>query len=117
MKFEEKQPPRKFKVGNPQNGIVISDFGDLHLNANEQVTIVSQNGKRHDFASKEWGFYATPSINGRLRDEGFKTALVKNSTGQIYIMVVDKNSLEEFKLYCSTEKQEVLEWLDDRKTR
>ena len=117
MKFEEKQPPRKFKVGNPQNNIVISDFGDLHLNANEQVTMISQNGKRHDFASKEWGFYATPSINGRLKNEGFKTALVQNSSDQIYIMVVDKDSLKEFELYCTIEKQKVLEWLDERKTR
>lgn len=117
MKFEEKQPPRKFKVGNPQNGIVISDFGDLHLNANEQITMISVNGKRHDFASKEWGFYATPSVNGRLKNEGFKTALVQNSMGQIYIMVVDKDSLEEFECYCTMEKQEVLEWLDERKTK
>lgn len=117
MNFEEKNPPRQFKVGVPENGIVISDFGDLQLNANEQITMISVNGKRHDFASKEWGFYATPSVNGRLKNEGFKTALVQNSMGQIYIMVVDKDLLEEFEHYCTMEKQEVLEWLDERKTK
>lgn len=117
MNFEEKNPPRQFKVGVPENGIVISDFGDLQLNANEQITMISVNGKRHDFASKEWGFYATPSVNGRLKNEGFKTALVQNSMGQIYIMVVDIDSLEEFERYCTMEKQEVLEWLDERKTK
>ena len=117
MKFYSKDPPRTFKVGKPENKIVISDFGDLVLSPNEQITLVSENGKRHDFAAKDWGFYSTPSINGRLKNEGFKTALVQNSMGQIYIMVVDKDSLEEFERYCTMEKQEVLEWLDERKTR
>ena len=117
MNFEEKRPPRKFLVGRTDEKISISDCGDIYLDANEQVTMISLNGKRHDFVSKEWGFYATPSVNGRLKNEGFKTALVQNSSGQIYIMVVDKDSLGEFERYCTMEKQQVLEWLDERKTK
>jgi hypothetical protein len=117
MKFFSKDPPRKFKVGRPENKIVISDFGDLFLGANEQVTLVSEDGMRHDFAAKDWGFYSTPSINGRLKDEGFKTALVENQKGQIYIMSVDKDKINLFEKYCLEEQQTVLEWLDERKLK
>jgi hypothetical protein len=117
VKFHPKDTPRTFKVGKPENKIVISDFGDLTLGANEQITLVSENGKRHDFAAKDWGFYSTPSINGRLKDEGFKTALVENQKGQIYIMSVDKDKMHLFEKYCIDEKQTVLEWLDERKLR
>ena len=117
MKYFSKNPPRKFKVGKPENKIVISDFGDLVLEPNEQITLVSEHGKRHDFAAKDWGFYSTPSINGRLKDEGFKTALVENQKGQIYIMSVDKDKINLFEKYCLNEQQTVLEWLDERKLK
>ena len=117
MKFEQKNPPRKFKVGKPENKIVISDFGDLHLFPDEQVTIVSCSGKRHDFACKDWGFYLTPSINGRLKNEGFKTALVENLKGQVYVMSVEKDRIDLFEKYCADENQTILEWLDERKLK
>ena len=117
MKFQSKDPPRRFKVGKPENKIVISDFGDLSLEPNEQITLVSENGRRHDFAAKEWGFYSTPSINGRLKDEGFKTALVENQKGQIYIMSVDKEKINLFEKYCLDEQQTVLERIDERKLK
>ena len=117
MKFHSKDPPRKFKVGKPENKIIISDFGDLYLNSDEQISVVSENGKRHDFVAKDWGFYSTPSVNGRLKDEGFKTALVENQKGQIYIMSVDKDKVNLFEKYCLDEQQTVLEWLDERKLK
>ena len=117
MKIEPKNPPRKFKVGKSENKIVISDFGDLALGPNEQITVVSEKGKRHDFAAKDWGFYSTPSVNDRLKKEGFKTALVENQKGQIYIMSVDKDKMHLFEKYCLDEQQTVLEWLDERKLK
>ena len=37
------------------------------------------NGKiEYDIVKKNWGFYATPSINGRLIKFGYKTCLIKN---------------------------------------
>ena len=66
---------------------------------------------------KDWGFYSTPSINGRLKNEGFKTALVENQNGQIYVMSVDKDKLDLFEKYCKDENQTVLEWLDERKLK
>jgi hypothetical protein len=111
MRLAEKSPPRVFQ---PAPGIAISDCGDLELQSDEQITMVTTAGKRMDVAAKEFGFYATPSINGRLKNEGFKTALVRNHHGQIYIMVVDQDRISAFETYCIAEDQTVLEWLDER---
>ena len=111
MKLQEKIPPRVF---HPAPGIAISDCGDLELAADEQVTMISGTGKRMDVAAKNFGFYATPSVNGRLKNEGFKTALVRNRAGQVYVMVVDTERMAEFRGYCAAESQTVLEWLDER---
>ncbi len=114
MKIKPNNPPRVFQVGLHEQ-INISDCGRLYLQPDEQVTFVTPAGKEHDFVAKSWGFYATPSVNGRLVDQGFKTALVKNSLGRYYIMVVDSDRMPDFKSYLETEQQEVIEWLDERK--
>lgn len=113
MKFEPQDPPRTFRVGNRQS-VEITDCGRVYLEPDEQVTFVSEAGREYDFVAKSWGFYATPSINGRLREQGFKTALVRNAAGRLYIMVVDKTHLNDFEAYCRTEQQKVEAWLDER---
>lgn len=91
----------------------ICDSADIHLDENEQVTFVTDGGQRYDFVRKEWGFYATPSINRRLKKEGFRTALVKNAQGRVYLMVVEVGKQDLFERYCEKEDQLVVEWLDD----
>lgn len=113
MKITRCEPPRRFSVGL-SNQIEISDCGEIQLSNDEQVTFVKDSGARYDFAAKSWGYYATPSINGRLKQEGFKTALVANSAGRIYVMVVEVSKLDEFSKYCLADNQMVLEWLDER---
>ena len=113
MKIKLNDKPRIFYPKKDKK-IMIKDMGEIELMTNELITFVKPNGKRHDFVSKKWGFYSTPSINSRLKNEGFKTALVKNSKDQVYIMTVDKNELDSFEKYCKMEKQEVLEWLDEK---
>jgi 2-polyprenyl-3-methyl-5-hydroxy-6-metoxy-1,4-benzoquinol methylase len=112
MKVEYKKPPRKFKVGK-EEAIEISDCGEIHLSENEMVTFVNPQGKRYDFTAKNWGFYATPSINIRLKDEGYKTALVRNSQGRFFIMVVDENKVAAFRKYLSKDNQTLVVWLDE----
>ena len=112
MKITAKEPPRRFTVG-ARADIVISDMGDIHLIPDEQVTFVTESGMRHDFARKDWGYYVTSSINGRLKREGFKTALVENENGQIYVMTVEPAYRDKFDSYCRSEKQRVLSWLDE----
>lgn len=113
MRIETTTPPRVFQVGLRKQ-IDISDCGRVYLEPDEQVTFVTPAGKEHDFVAKSWGFYATPSINGRLADQGFKTALVKNSFGKYYIMVVDADQMDDFNTYLEIERHDIAEWLDDR---
>jgi hypothetical protein len=107
----KKKKPRNFNVGIKKN-ITIKDMGEINLSSNEQITFITQDKKRYDFCRKDWGFYATPSINHRLKKEGFRTALVKNSQNRLYIMVVDKKFIAKFNKYCKIENQKVLLWLD-----
>ena len=114
MEIKFKNPPREFGVG-VGGKITIKDMGEIYLSHNEMVTFVTDQEARFDFAQKNWGFYATPSINGRLKAEGLKTALVKNDMGRIYIMVVEVTKMKLFETYCQDESQEVLTWLDEDK--
>lgn len=113
MKMDFSEHPRLFRVGiNKQTEI--HDFGKLFLESNEMITFVNESKKKYDFVSKDWGYYATPSINGRLKNEGFRTALVKNDQGRFYIMVVDTLRLESFYSYLEEDNQKIIEWLDER---
>jgi hypothetical protein len=111
-----KTPPRVFTVGFDQT-IQMADAGDIHLAPNEQVSFVTEAGGRLDVARKAWGFYATPSVNARLKREGFKTALVENAQGRLYVMVVDVTRRALFEEYCRAERQTVLQWLDEHPER
>ena len=111
MKVSPKIPPRPFKVGI-RNETTISDCGEIHLEPDELVTFVTANGSRFDFSRKDWGFYATPSVNRRLVDQGFRTAIVKNSQGAVFIMVIEKTHMDKFDQYLKEDKQEVVQWLD-----
>ena len=106
------KPPRVFSVGF-DNEIKISDCGRIKLQPNEQVTFI-ENGKEYDVAKKDWGFYATPSINGRLKSFGYKTALVINSVGKYYVMIVEEEKIEIFEEYILSEKSSVVQWLDEK---
>jgi hypothetical protein len=112
VKFDEKKPPRVFNVG-ANNDIPLKDLGEIRLEPNEMVTFVTGEGRRCDFAAKDWGFYATPSVNGRLKKEGFKTALVQNELNRIFVMVVESSRLDSFMDYCRIERQTILQWLDE----
>ena len=76
MKFEELKPPRTFRVGR-QSEVEIHDCGRIRLQPDEMVTFITSGGRQYDVTAKSWGFYATPSLNGRLQGQGFKSALVR----------------------------------------
>lgn len=109
MKLNLITTPRTFTV----NDVTIKDHGKIVLEPDEMVSFVTGSGREFDFTAKDWGFYATPSINGRLQKQGFKTALVENSQGRIYVMVVEQDKVELFEDYCRKEGQSVREWLDE----
>lgn len=112
MKFEPRQPPRLFKVGNAVK-FDMKDCGTLRLEPDEQVTLVTGAGAEYDVARKDWGFYATPSLNGRLEQFGLRGVLIKNrGTGRYFILLVERGREALFDAYCEQENLAVIAWLD-----
>jgi len=111
MKPALRDTPRIFAVGR-QGHIAMKDCGQLLLEADEQVTLVTERGGQYDVARKSWGFYATPSLNGRLRAQGLRAALVRNRQGRYYLLLMEEGHEEEFHRYLSEEEQEVVCWMD-----
>lgn len=112
MKLHIFDVPRVFSVGSSAD-IDIKDCGKIFLDSDEQVTFVSSGGQGYDVVKKSWGYYATPSVNSRLKNEGFKTAIVKNSKNQVYVMLIELNKIDEFITYCEKESQAIEFWLDE----
>lgn len=112
MKFEPKEPPRRFSVGNAVK-FDMRDCGTLSLEPDEQVTLVTQSGAEYDVARKEWGFYATPSLNGRLEQFGLRGVLIKNrGTGRFFVLLVERGKEPQFDAYCEQENLAIVAWLD-----
>src|SRR3989338_7334017 len=115
MKIKAKNPPRVYEVGLRKE-IQIKDCGQIELEPDEQVTFVTERGAEYDVARKSWGFYATPSVNGRLKKFGLRTLIVKNEGGKFYVFLVEKGCEKKLNDYLTTEKQKIVCWLDDHNT-
>lgn len=112
MKFTAIDPPRVFEVGfGPK--IQMKDCGRVALDANEQVTFTTESGAEYDVARKSWGFYATPSLNGRLQKFGLRGVLVKNRINQYFVMLVEQDRESLFDEYLSDEGLVVVCRLND----
>lgn len=113
MKFNKRKNPRSFKVGKELK-IEITDTGNIQLEENEQVTFVTKDRKEYDVARKNWGFYATPSLAGRLNKFDFRPALMRSKiSGHCYVILVEKDKLTELNEYLVDDEQEIVMWLDD----
>lgn len=112
MKVAAKNPPRTFSVG-ARGHIVISDCGRIDLEPDEQVTFTAAGGAEYDVARKSWGFYATPSLNGRLKNFGWRTALVKSPDDRYFIFLLEPGKQAEFDDYIASERQQIVCWLED----
>lgn len=111
MKFEPKSPPREFEVGYDVKGI-IRDCGTMRLAPDEQVTFVTDEGGEYDLTRKEWGFYATPSLNGRLAGFNLRAVLVKNRVDRFFVLLVERGKEESFDRYVRQEPLKIVSWLD-----
>ena len=112
MRFDQKNPPRVFAVGNAAK-FDMRDCGSLHLAADEQVTFVTDAGAEFDVARKDWGFYATPSLNGRLEQFGLRGVLIRNTmTGRYFLLLVERGKEPAFEAYLVQESCVVVAWLD-----
>jgi hypothetical protein len=116
MKFDAKSPPRPFTVGNDVC-FEMKDCGSLALEPDEQVTFMTESGAEYDVARKDWGFYATPSLNGRLLSFGLRGVLIRNAiTGRYFVLLVEKGHELEFEAYLTKEHCEIVVWLDSSET-
>lgn len=112
MKFEPKNPPRRFAVGNAVK-FEMRDCGSVALAPDEQLTFLTEGGAEYDVARKDWGFYATPSLNGRLEQFGLRGVLIKNrGTGRYFVLLVEKGKETAFDAYCAQENLALIAWLD-----
>lgn len=109
MKFNKKNPARTFVVGK---GIDIKDCGDMFLESDEQITFKSDESE-YDVCKKSWGYYATPSVNGRLKSFNFETYIIMNvETKMKYVFLVHSNKKDLFKDYLKAENLEIIERID-----
>ena len=108
MKIQNLEPPREFQAGS----VRIRHCANIELAPDEQVTFVTPEGREYDVVRKDWGFYATPSLNARLRKQGFRSALVCNPEGKIFLRLVEKDRADAFRAYVEDQGERILCWLD-----
>jgi hypothetical protein len=112
MQFNQKNPPRRYRVGNVA-GFDILDCGSLLLQAEEQVTFVTDGGGEFDVTRKSWGFYATPSLNSRLAQFGLRAVLTYSEKDRRYfVLLVEQGHEVGFRSYLDREGLEIVSWLD-----
>jgi hypothetical protein len=112
VRFEPKDPPRVFTVGNA-GPIETRDCGTVALDADEQVTFVTERGAEYDVARKDWGYYATPSLNGRLMQFGLRGVLIQNrGTKRYFVLLVERGREPAFEAYLAAENLRIVHWLD-----
>lgn len=62
---------------------------------------------------KDWGFYATPSLNARLPSFGLRGALIENTQGRFFVVLVERGHEPEWEAYRQVEQLTVVRWLDE----
>ena len=95
MNFIPTEPPRSFGVGIDKK-IRIKECARIQLEDNEQVTFETESGLEYDVVRKEWGYYATPSLNGRLKRFNLRAVLVKSPLNKYFILLVEEGKEQAF---------------------
>jgi hypothetical protein len=109
MKFIPTDPPRAFPAGG---GVTLRDCAQIELAPDEQVTFRTPAGGEYDVVRKDWGFYATPSTNGRLPRFGLRAALVRDGHGKTFIHLVERGCEAAYRAYQQAEALTTVRWLD-----
>ena len=113
MEMTKIDPPRTFEVGT--DAVEIKDCARIHLEASEQVTFITESGSEYDVARTEFGYYATPSLNGRLCEQGLKALLVKNQIDRFYILLVEDDKEDALMRYLDSQQMKIVCWMDSDK--
>lgn len=116
MRIDPKDPPREFEVG--RRGGTMRHVADAWLGDDEVATLRTESGTELDISRKSWGYYATPSLNRRLREHGLRAALcigVSRDDGDVermYLMLVEAGDEQDFQAYLDAEEMRIVAWLD-----
>jgi hypothetical protein len=110
MRIDETQPPRHFVVA----GVELVECAHVALSPGEFVTFATPEGREYDVVAKEWGFFATPSVNNRLRSFGFRTAILVDAAGKRFVVLVAEDRMAHFEAYLASTGDRVEEWLEER---
>ncbi len=112
MKTRELKPPRKFSTG-VSGDLELTHCANIELAPDEQITFVSDSGTEFDVVRKSWGYYATPSVNRRLRKFGLRAGLCEGKGGALYVLLVEEGREADFQSYLEREGMRVVAWLDE----
>ena len=116
MRFDPIEPPREFEVG--RRGGRLRHVADGWLDPDEVLTLRSETGTEVDLTRKSWGYYGSPSLNGRLLEHGLRAALTVGvprdgeQAQRMYLMYVEEGSEADFQAYLDAEEMEIVAWLD-----
>ena len=111
MRFAPIDPPRRFVVG-AHGDVELRDCGTLGLDPDEQISLTTEAGAEYDVTRKEWGFYATPSLNERLSSFGLRAVLVASSARRYFVLLVETGREPAFQRYLADEELRIVAWLD-----
>ena len=114
MKIDRIDPPRTYETGFDVKRTV-ADCGRIWLEPDEQVTFITRDGGEYDVTRKNFGFYATPSLNGRLRRFKLRPVLVKNRIDQCFLLLVEEGREDLFEQYMREERMNIVTWMDTAK--
>ncbi len=112
MKLRLNEPPRTFATGRGEP-ITISDVAHIELAPDEQVTFTTPSGGEYDVTRKAWGFYATPSLNGRLLNFNLRAAIARGPAAKYYVFLVERGQEPAFERYLDAEQNTLVRWLDN----
>jgi hypothetical protein len=116
MRVERVEPPREFEVG--RRGGRLRHVADAWLEPDEVLTLRTGSGTEVDLTRKSWGYYGSPSLNGRLREHGLRAALAVGvppdgeEASRMYLLFVEEGRETDFEAYLEAEGMRVAAWLD-----
>ena len=101
---------RKFKPSS-KSRVIITEKAKIYMKHNEQITLIDINKNQYDIVKKSWGYYSTPSINKRLKNNNHKACIVKNIEKKtIFLFSVNIKKKNEFNKYLKKNKIKVIKW-------
>jgi hypothetical protein len=116
MRLEPVEPPREFGVG--RRGGRLRHVADAWLEPDEVLTLRTDSGTELDVTRKSWGYYGSPSFNGRVREYGLRAALAigvprdGEQADRMYLLLVEEGYEADFSAYLEAEEMRVVAWLD-----